>query len=266
MENRDMQEIQKYTDQNRKAWDEIAEIRHRGMEAAEFFAKGGCLLNERVLELVGDVHRLDLCHLQCATGEDTLSWATRGAHATGVDISPKQIELAQQKAVAAGLPVRFIASDIYALPKQLFTEQFDIVFTGGGAIVWLPDLQGWARIIAQLLKPSGRLVLDEEHPVASCIEVQNGQVRFVDDYFGRTPELFSGWSHFSVAENATEQKYEFTWPLGDVVTVLAQAGLRIELLEERPSQAQWRFGDKLNEAARIPGEYLLVARKDQPAE
>jgi hypothetical protein len=95
------------------------------------------------------------------------------------------------------------------------------------------------------------------------MEVQNGQVRFVDDYFGRKPDVVSGWSHFPGGENAKEKKYEFTWPLGDVVTALAQAGLRIELLEERPSQQGWRFGDKLSEVARIPGEYLLAARKDQ---
>ena len=256
-------ETEKYTDQNRRAWDEIAEARHKGMETAEFFAKGGCLLNERVLEVAGDVHGLKLCHLQCATGEDTLSWANRGAHATGVDISPKQIELAQQKAHAAGLSVRFIASDIYALPAYLFAESFDIVFTGGGALVWLPDLQEWGRIIARLLKLSGRLIIDEEHPLAGCMEVQDGQVRIVDDYFGRKPEIFMGWSHFTGGEHAKEQKYEFTWPLGDVVTALAQAGLRIERLEERPSLQGWRFGDKLPEVARIPGEYLLVARKDE---
>src|SRR4030095_15024222 len=105
--------------------------------------RGGCTLSDEVLAIVGDVHGLSLCHLQCATGEDILSWANRGANATGVDISPKEIELAKQKAVASSLAVRFIASDIYTLPTELFTEQFDIVFTGGGAIVWLPDLQEW---------------------------------------------------------------------------------------------------------------------------
>jgi SAM-dependent methyltransferase len=255
-----MKQTKKYTSQNRRAWDEIAEVREKRMETADFFAKGGCTLSDQVLEIAGDVHGLSLCHLQCATGEDTLSWANRGAHATGVDLSPKQIELATQKAAAARLPVRFIASDIYALPAHLFEERFDILFTGGGAIVWLPDLQQWAKTIAQLLKPSGRLIVDEEHPLAGCMEIQDGVIRIVDDYFGRKPDMFIGWTHFSGGEHATEKKYEFTWPLGDVVTALAQAGLRIESLEERPSQQQWRFGDKLDEVARIPGEYLLVAR------
>jgi SAM-dependent methyltransferase len=255
-----MTETGKYTAQNRLAWDEIAEVRSKIMKTAEFFAGGGCTLSDEVLTVAGDVHGLSLCHLQCATGEDTLSWANRGARATGIDLSPKQIELAKQKAAAAGLPVRFIASDIYTLPAHLFEERFDLLFTGGGAIVWLPDLQEWAKIIARLLKPGGRLIIDEEHPLAGCMEVQDGALRLVDDYFGRRADRFIGWSHFSGGEDATEEKYEFTWPLGDVVTALAQAGLRIELLEERPSQQEWRFGDKLQEVARIPGEYLLVAR------
>lgn len=257
-----MTETGKYTSQNRQAWDEIAEARSKTMKTAEFFANGGCTLSDVLLAVAGDVHGLSLCHLQCATGEDTLSWANQGTHATGIDLSPKQIELAKQKAAAAGLPVRFIASDIYTLPAHLFEERFDIVFTGGGAIVWLPDLQEWAKIIAGLLKPGGRLIIDEEHPLAGCMEVQDGLVRIVEDYFGRKPEVLIGWTHFSGGEHATEKKYEFTWPLGDVITALAQAGLRIELLEERPSQAGWRFGDKLDEVARIPGEYLLAARKD----
>jgi len=258
-----MSETEKYTSQNRLAWDEIAEVRQQKMETAEFFANGGSTLSSDVLAAAGDVHGLRLCHLQCATGEDTLSWANQGADAAGVDISPKEIELAKQKAAAAGLPVRFISSDLYALPSSLFAEKFDIVFTGGGAIVWLPDLKEWARIIFELLQPGGRLILDEEHPLASCMEIQDGLVRIVDDYFGRKPEIYMGWSHFSGGENAVEKKYEFTWPLGDIVTALAQAGLRIEFLQEKPSQEGWRFGDKLNEVARIPGEYLLVARKDR---
>lgn len=251
-----------YTTQNRAAWDEIAEVRHKGWEPAEFFANGGCRLSNQIVDIIGDVRKVRLCHLQCATGEDTLSWANRGADATGVDISPKQVALARRKAAAAGVSVRFIAADIYELPADLFTERFDIVFTGGGSIVWLPDLDRWAQVIVRLLKSNGRLILDEEHPLAGCMEVREGQVRMVDDYFGRKAVTCSGWSHFSGGERAKELKYEFAWPLGDVVTALARAGLRIELLEERPSDAQWRFGAKLKEVARIPGEYLLVARKE----
>ena len=129
--------------------------------------------------------------------------------------------------------------------------------------MWLPDLYRWAQTIARLLKPCGRLILDEEHPLAGCMEIEDGNIKISDDYFGRKPEISMGWTHFSGAEKAKEKKFEFAWPLGDVVTSVAQAGLRIELLEEKPSQAKWRFGNKLEEVGRIPGSYLLIAIKDR---
>src|SRR5215207_7704498 len=102
-----------YTAQNRRAWNEIAELRHQKWPDAHFFASGGSLLEEPVLTAAGDVRGLTLLHLQCATGEDTLSWAVAGARATGADISDAQIGLAQRKADTAGLDVRFVAADVY---------------------------------------------------------------------------------------------------------------------------------------------------------
>ncbi len=264
-----MSELQQFTSQNQRAWEEIADIRHQKWLPAAYYAQGGVRLGERLLAVAGDVRGLTLCHLQCATGEDALSWHNRGAEVTGVDISPRQIELAREKAAAAGLAVAFIAADIYDLPSAFSARQFDLVFTGGGALVWLPDLQRWAQTVAQLLKPGGRLLLEEEHPVAECLVVEEGQVRLVGDYFRRnSPEVFTGWHHFAGGEDAVEENYQFTWPLGDTVTALAQAGLLIELLEEQPSQSEWRFGEQLSAVGRLPGEYLLVARKptvDAPA-
>lgn len=109
---------------------------------------------------------------------------------------------------------------------------FDIVTTGGGSLVWLPDLAGWAQVIAHALAPGGKVVVWESHPVAGC-----GQ--------------------------GTEPKYEFCWPLGDVVTSLARTGLRIEQLEEFPTadEDEWRYGDLLDQVRAWPGWYLLVASK-----
>ena len=254
-----------YTMQNRRAWNEIASVRAAIFPPAEFFARGGSTLDPQVCEAAreffGDLRNLRVIHLQCATGEDTLSWAVLGALATGVDISDEQIELAKKKAAGANLPVRFIAADLYALPPDLLNS-FDIVFTGGGALVWLPDLPRWAQVAASLLKPGGRLMLMDEHPISGVLWSENGQLKVVDDYFRRSQPLAeTGWSHFKGAENAKETKYEFIWPLGDVLNALIKAGLVIERLEEFPGGPEWRFGENQAEAAQLPGAYLLVARK-----
>src|SRR5512137_1860438 len=97
-----------YTEQNRRAWDEIAEVRHKAMSSAS--SQGGTTLDARVLQAAGSIAGKTVLHLQCSTGTETLAWAALGAHATGVDISERQIEIAQQMAQAARLPVRFVAS------------------------------------------------------------------------------------------------------------------------------------------------------------
>ena len=132
--------MNEYTAANRDAWDAIAERRHDIWPAADFFARGGSLLREHEIEAAGDVRGLRLCHLQCGSGEETLSWANAGATVTGVDISPRQIDLATRKAEAAGIPAEFLAADVSSRPEQLAAASFDIVYTGGGALGWLPDL------------------------------------------------------------------------------------------------------------------------------
>jgi SAM-dependent methyltransferase len=258
--------LSNYTQQNRRAWNEIAGIRVKTFPPAEFFAQGGLTVDPRVVSTVehafGQVGGLRLLHLQCASGEDTLSWAVLGAQAAGADISEEQIALARQKAAASGVPVDFYAADVYDLPAELRNGSFDVVFTGGGALVWLPDLNRWAAAVSACLKPGGRLALFDEHPLAGCLRVEEDRLVVEEDYFSRdqvSPD--SGWRHFAGGEKARETKYEFTWPLGDVVTAVAQAGLVVERLEEYPTGAAWRFGDLHGEKLRLPGEFLLMARK-----
>jgi len=252
-----------YTEQNRRAWNEIAAIRQQALfPPATFFAEGGSILDATVRGAVGDVAGATMLHLQCATGEETLSWAVAGALATGVDISDVQIKLARQKARAAQLDVRFVAADVYALPAELQAASFDLVYTGGGAVPWLPDLQGWAAAIAGALRPGGRLVLYEEHPLAGCLWIADSKIRVDYNYFARAePDYSTTWGHFQGGEKAKQTKVEFQWPLGDVVTAIARAGLRIEALEEFPSTADWRFGEMLDAVQWLPGQYLLVASK-----
>ena len=250
-----------YTAANRAAWDAIAEKRHGIWPSADFFARGGSLLREHELEAAGDVRGLHLCHLQCGSGEETLSWANAGAHVTGVDISPRQIDLATRKARDAGIPAEFLTADVSSRPDELSPGSFDIVYTGGGALGWLPDLDSWAASIHELLRPSGRLILNEEHPQLGNLEVRDGAVAIVGDYFDRRPHRTTGWRHFAGAEDAPEPRWEFSWTLGDIVTSVARAGLRIESLQEFPSTASWRFGDDLPTVRRLLGSFLLVARK-----
>jgi SAM-dependent methyltransferase len=202
-------------------------------------------------------------HLQCASGEESLSWAVLGAKVTGVDIADRLIDIARRKAEAAGLAVRFVAADVGRLPADLGSGRFDVTYTGGGVLPWIPDIEIWARNVAGSLRPAGTFVLYEAHPVTACLEGTDSGITVAGDYFGRNarPETDTGWRHFPGGETATSTKVQFVWPLGDVITALITAGLVIERVSEYPGVPAWRFGDHQHEAERLPGSFLLLARK-----
>lgn len=263
----DMNPWNEATASNRAAWNEIAELRSLDIDRsgldAQYFANGGVSLPEVVIEAVPQVEGLRLLHLQCASGEESLSWAVLGARVTAVDISDVLVDIGKRKATQAGLNVDFVRADVGALPRDLRSGKYDITYTGGGVLVWVPDIDNWAQIIASTLRPGGTFVLYDGHPITVCMERKDSGIAVVGDYFGRAeqPESSSGWRHFPGGEGASSTKVQFSWPLGDVVTALVHAGLTIEKLAEYPSHERWRFGEHLSEAGRLPGMFLLVARR-----
>ena len=253
-------------EQNRRAWNEIAEQRSKAYGdstvPAEVFADGKHILDPRVVAAAGAITGSRLLHLMCATGEETLSWAVLGANATGVDLSEVNVGLAAEKAKEAGLPVQFVAADVGNLPADLAASDFDIVYTAIGVLVWIPDLERWASAIAAALASGGRFILLDEHPLAMAMWEVDGHARIVDDYFGRhAATTDAGWAHFPGGEDATEDKHQFSWPLGDIINALVAAGLQIERVDEYPTTSDWRFGDAIEEAQKLPGELLIVASK-----
>ena len=116
-------------------------------------------------DYVGDVGGARLLHLQCHIGTDTISWARLGAEATGVDFSPGSLGVARALSKESGTPARFVLSEFYEAPAAIPSETFDVVYTGVGALNWLPDIAGWARVVAGFLAPGGLFYIRENHPV-----------------------------------------------------------------------------------------------------
>jgi SAM-dependent methyltransferase len=229
------------TRSNRELWEEWTDI-HVASEfydVGSFIREGRSRLRPSELEEIGEVRGKDLLHLQCHFGLDTLSFARLGARVTGADFSPKAIAAARKLAADCGLEANFVCSDLYALPDQLQGD-FDIVYTSRGVLSWLRDIQGWGRVIAHFLRPGGVFYITEAHPIMQILDDDDGvtdvRVRYPYSTHGR-PLKFPTSGSYADRTAKLETEVEFAWQhgLGEIVTSLADAGLRIEMLREQHS-------------------------------
>lgn len=256
---------------NRVNWNERTPV-HAASDDYDVagFRAGRVTLNALERREVGDVDGKTLLHLQCHFGLDTMSWERLGAVVTGVDFSDAAIALAKALRDETGSRARFILSDVYAL-SDVLDERFDIVFTSYGVLCWLPDLDGWARTIARRLKPGGVFYIAEHHPMLTALEqsAESGEMVPTYDYFHSQVRLEGGAPSYAGDAPIQSPVYEWSHSLGEIVTALIDAGLRIEFLREfafcgyrahptmeRGADGLWRFPER-NDA--IPQMFSLRA-------
>ena len=185
------------------------------------------------LDELGDVGGLDLVHLQCHIGTETLALARRGARVTGVDFSEPAIQQARALAAGLGLDANFVQADVHDAMAAL-GRTYDVVFTGGGALNWLPSVRRWAGVVAELLRPGGFLYLAEFHPLA--LVFAKGEQRVAYPYLEHEePILIDDPGTYADRDAPTVHNRTTEWNhgLGEVVTALVDAGLVLERLQER---------------------------------
>lgn len=245
------------------------------------------------LPRLGDVRGLDGLHLQCHLGTDTVSLARLGARMTGLDLSSRALEHARALAERAGAQVDYVQADVYSAPEALGGRTFDLVYTGIGALCWLPDIRRWGRTVARLLRPGGRLVVRDHHPVLNSVvglvvrdhHPDRDQQPGISGPGAATPALeLPYWedeegmtwtgqvSYAGEAAVASPVSREWNHALSEIVMAVLDAGLRLELLVEHDSvpwpalpglmvqdeAGEYRLADR---PQRLPASFTLVARR-----
>jgi SAM-dependent methyltransferase len=263
---------------NQSLWDAWTAIHSTGdFYDLEGFKAGGVRIRPYEIELMGDVTGKTLLHLQCHFGIDTLSWARLGARVTGADISPAAVELARSIADELGFPdARFVLSNLYELPEAL-EGPFDIVYTSRGVLGWLPDIRAWAAVVAHFLAPGGTFFITEIHPAAQVFEdegVAPGELRLTYPYWEHAePITFKVKGSYADPEADVRDQTAHSWDhgLGEIVTALIDAGLRIETLVEHPfldwkvdflvedGEGRWRL--PAHAGGELPLMFSLLATK-----
>jgi SAM-dependent methyltransferase len=262
---------------NRAHWDSLAAVHGNDAyydDAA--LVAGADTLGELeaagVRESVGAVAGLDVLHLQCHIGHDTISLARRGARVVGVDYSPASLERAHELARRSGVDVEFREGDACSLPGDL-NNRFDLVYATAGVLCWIDDLGAWMRSAAGVLRPGGRLLVVDLHPLyqmVAGVDPLTLDFPYGDDG-GRTFDEDGSYADPAARVAATET-VQFAHSLGETVTFAVQAGLRIERLDEHlelgrdprgnvlPREDDGRYRLRLG-GELLPLAFTLVARR-----
>jgi SAM-dependent methyltransferase len=277
-----------HSGRNRAYWDERA-IAHAasngyGFERFERFERDPSYLSGAVrfdLPRLGDVAGLRGVHLQCHIGTDTVSLARLGAQMTGLDFSPASLTEARRLAALAGAAVEFVEADVVAAPDVLGEAGFDLVYTGMGALCWLPSIRRWAAAVSRLLRPGGRLFLREAHPVLWALADDAADERLVlehpyfeleDPVVWDSPETYVDTD----ATFALTASAEWNHGIGEILSALLADGLQITRFDEHDSVPWDALAGKMEELAggewrlrerpwRLPHSYTLEARKLETA-
>lgn len=226
-----MNDPENYLDINRHTWNQKTEVHLQSdFYDLQSFKNGRNTLNSIELELLGDVRGLNILHLQCHFGQDTLSLARMEASVTGADLSDRAIEEARKLNAGLGLDAHFVCCDLYELPQHLDTK-FDIVFSSYGTIGWLPDLDRWASVIKHFLKDGGRFVFAEFHPVVWMYDNDFEYVAY--DYFNYAPVIETETGTYANREdNMISSTISWNHGLGEVLAALLGQGLHIRKFAE----------------------------------
>jgi SAM-dependent methyltransferase len=216
---------------------------------------------------LGDISGLRTVHLQCHIGTDTVSLARLGASVTGLDFSAPAVAAATALAAATGADARFVQSDVYAAADVLEPGSFDLVYTGIGALCWLPSAARWAQVAAALLRPDGRLFIRDGHPMLLGLDdVRDDGLLTVRYPYFETAEaqVFDYPGSYVTTDAVFEHNVTHEWNhgLGDIVTALLDAGLTLTGLAEHDSvpwnalpgamtetDGEWRLADRPNRVA-----------------
>ena len=259
-------------EENSVAWDIVARAKYEAEmeEHIAFLRSGGhTLLAPEIEALRPHLSRADVVHLQCSHGLDTLGLLNLGAGSvTGIDISPAMIRQAQQKALALGRPATFVCADVLEVPTR-FDGSADIVYTGKGALPWIMDLTAWAKVVARLLRPGGRIFIFEGHPLDALWEREADLLELRQDagYFDLVPRENPGFPAAVVERELGPQRprlVEQFWSPADVITSLLSAGLTLELFQEHPLLF-WKQFPRWSEEliGRLPHSYSVLAVRDK---
>ncbi|MHB8246421.1 MAG: class I SAM-dependent methyltransferase [Acidimicrobiales bacterium] len=262
---------------NRANWDARAVVhgQDRYYDTAALIA-GRISLGEEeraaIERTVGDVRGLDICHVQCHIGFDSILLARAGGRVTGLDFSQASLSKAGSLAQQCGVDLTLVEADACDPPHYL-DNSFDLVYATIGVLPWIEDVDAWMASAARLARTGGHLVLVDGHPLVTMFDTYDPPAAdFPYNFDG--PHHFDGQGTYAdwSAQLSSTRTVQYAHGLGEIVTAAIDADWAVCCLEEATS-VSYNFRGDLGEPeedgryrVRLGGEpipilYTLLARR-----
>ncbi|WP_315501398.1 class I SAM-dependent methyltransferase [Actinomyces radicidentis] len=276
----------RWFDDNRANWDDRAALHEASGYGIDRLLTAPDAISDEVaadVPYLGDLTGLDVIHLQCHLGTDTVSLTRLGARrVVGVDLSGESLRRARSLAERAGARLELVESNVYDA-RGAVTGDFDLVYTTVGVLCWLPDIEAWAQVVASMLRPGGRLHLRDDHPVFMAVgDDVSGGLTLHEPYFQQAePMTWDDEGSYVATPDGAEpvrhtRNHQWNHGVGEILTALIKAGLVIdEVAEPRTSawcrwselmeptdDGAWRFSDPA-QRAQLPLQLLVRAHRSE---
>ncbi len=249
-----------YFSVNKELWNNKTDVH---MKSAFYnldkFKAGSTSLNPIEIHELGDVSGKKLLHLQCHFGMDTISWSRLGAITTGLDFSDKAITAAKNLASELGANSQFVCSNVYDAGLHI-TDKFDIVFTSYGTIGWLPDLDRWAAVIVERLKPGGIFYMVDFHPIVWMFDEEFSYFKYPYFNTGEPIEEENSGTYADREADLKDKEYGWNHSLSDILNALIKAGLTISFFNEHATSPYECFSNMVKTG---PDSYQIASMKNK---
>ncbi|MGV3488816.1 MAG: class I SAM-dependent methyltransferase [Tuberibacillus sp.] len=208
-----------------------------------------------LLPYIEDVKGKQIINLLGSHGTKAIAMGVLGADITVVDISKENANYAKEVAESIGIPLRYIVSDVLTIPEEDLLQDYDLAFMELGILHYFIDLEPLAEVIRGLLKPGGRVIVQDFHPVSTKLITSTGKKhKITGNYFNKSLIATDvAFSKYEGSQAGPKKVYERKWTLGEIVNAFADAGLFICRLDEHPNIKRSDIG--------IPKTFTLVAEK-----
>ncbi|HET7615366.1 MAG TPA: class I SAM-dependent methyltransferase [Bacillales bacterium] len=257
-------DIKKYTEANRKAWNEVAP-KHEAIKKEakkQFLEPGFSCLDETVTRKLQEIglKGKNIAQLCCNDGVETLSLKNLGAASvTGFDISDGAIASAKKLASESGISSEFVRTDIYDIPAE-YDDRFDLVYISAGALIWFPDLSRFFETAARLLRQNGQMLIYEMHPFLNVIDEDADELRIKHSYFTDEPVAYNdGLTYLGNEQYEASTAYNFDPTIADIVNAIVTNPFHLKRFEEYPHDLSAMFEHL--EGTKIPMSYMMRAER-----